>query len=652
MNCFDPDKPEFLKFVPFVLLCGQLFLLGACEKVPPEYEGLSIQSSWSMIFYRNREVRYVDLLLVLDTSPEMEDIKPELQTTLQQIERFVETHPNATPNALNFGIISGDLGAGIHTSIEGCEREGGDGGELGVLSGVDVAEMCIGNGQRYLVDRPPLGCTLCRFNGDCGKNPCTQKNCDMVSRPGENLLLTTNLLGGQTCRNFSGRLSEVLQCLIDVPFEGCRFFQPLNAIESVLEKSNKVPNEPDVASARFFREDAFPMISIVAGKDDCSAADPDQLYDPSFEIDNLDSLQGPFGLFRCFEWGVDCGVEDPREIGPRTQCVAGPAEEDSPQLMRTVKSYVPVIESLMNPLLRTEVYVAAGPVKEVLTVSRDSNGNPRLEPSCTLRDSEEEAAPGVRLRDFVRAVNQKENIDYYFENVCQPFFYSLLGATLSGSSSPIRYRLPVSRISGCPEGLMGTSCQVCNPRCSAWVTINMNLLDEKIYRVPWCGHVCKNGLCTVDDLTECLQVPEEEMACVCRKGDSPAVVDGVMGCAPLLYPLGAAYEHVSLNLDPRLADIIPSTEPSCIGTGCSLDTAGEASACWYLASPTSERYFSGHQIGMIREKQRAKRIQYKVNCRWVSDKETHCHDGVDNDEDCLTDEDDPDCSAHDDPDTI
>ena len=300
-------------------------------------------------------------------------------------------------------------------------------------------------------------------------------------------------------------------------------------------------------------------------------------------------------------------------------------------------------------IIRSGVHVAAGPVNEVLTVSRDSKGNPRLEPSCTLRDSEEEAAPGVRLRDFVRAMNQKDDIDYYFENVCQSSFYSFLETTSSGwSRSSIR--LPVSRISGCPEGLMGTSCQVCNPRCSAWVIINKNLLDEKIYRIPWCGHVCKNGMCTSDDLTECLQEPNDEMACVCRDGYSPAVVDGVMGCAPFLYPLGAAHEHVSLNLDPRLADIIPSTEPSCIGTGCSLETAGEASACWYLVSPTSEWYFIGHQIGMIMEKQRAKRIQYKVNCRWVSDKETLCDDGVDNDEDCLTDDEDPDCSTHDDPD--
>ncbi len=648
INWFSLRFQTVAKLGFFALFISAVWMLGSCKKSFPQFIGPSIQASWSESRSWKDRLEPLDLLLVLDSSPEMEVAKPALHDFLRRLEQWVKPFGMTyMTSQLSFTVMSGDLGAGKHTSIEGCTREGGDRGELGILSGVDVAEMCIGNGQRYLVDRPPLGCTRQSFEGELVNNPCAQENCDMVSLPGENLFLAVNRNGLETCRNFSGDMIDVLECLVDVPFEGCRFFQPLNALESMLK--NELENFDEhhdsggfnKTGGGFFRKEGVRVVMIVAGKDDCSAADPDQLYDPSVEMDDLNSWLGPFGEFRCFEWGVDCGVSDPRAPGVRTGCTAGPGEGSSPQLMRTVESYLSTMKFL-NPSFQLSLFSFGGRVSEELMVSRTSDGNPRLEPSCRLTEGGEEVFPAVRLREFVMSVMEETLSEFVFHEICRQNFSGLFGHRHPRSfldDSWLRFR-----ISGCPEGVPGTSCQVCNPNCAVWVTIGKSLPDERIYRVPWCGHVCRNGMCTPDDLIGCLEETDGETPCACPEGYSPTVVESKVGCALLHYPMGVPYEYVDFDLDPRLADILPSSEPMCIGPGCPLETAGEASACWYLVSPSSERYLKGGDIGMVMEKQRfPSRIFYKFTCRWVPDKETLCDDGIDNDEDCLTDEEDPDC---------
>jgi len=49
---------------------------------------------------------------------------------------------------------------------------------------------------------------------------------------------------------------------------------------------------------------------------------------------------------------------------------------------------------------------------------------------------------------------------------------------------------------------------------------------------------------------------------------------------------------------------------------------------------------------MIMDRQRSMRIQYGGACHLATYRETLCEDGIDNDEDCLTDGEDPDCRSY------
>jgi hypothetical protein len=114
-------------------------------------------------------------------------------------------------------------------------------------------------------------------------------------------------------------------------------------------------------------------------------------------------------------------------------------------------------------------------------------------------------------------------------------------------------------------------------------------------------------------------------------------VDGQEGCAPLHYPNG----DPGTDRDPQLATLLPRVEPTCTGTQCADGTEGSASACWYLGTNTA---CAGEtELRVVRAQDPPDRTFLDGECAAAFAQEETCDDGVDNDEDCLTDTLDPDC---------
>lgn len=126
---------------------------------------------------------------------------------------------------LHIGVVSTDLGAGPHTDIPSCELLGGDGGILGRFKGIDRGELCIGPGQRYLVDVATLGCRIDWDYSGC-EHGCTQANCDLFQQENEVLTLVADQDGCPRCRNFTQTLEDTLLCLVDLgTFSGTPIIQ-------------------------------------------------------------------------------------------------------------------------------------------------------------------------------------------------------------------------------------------------------------------------------------------------------------------------------------------------------------------------------------------------------------------------------------------
>ena len=114
----------------------------------------------------------------------------------------------------------------------------------------------------------------------------------------------------------------------------------------------------------------------------------------------------------------------------------------------------------------------------------------------------------------------------------------------------------------------------------------------------------------------------------------PTLYGGQPFCAPLLYQ-----EPPNQQYDSRLLDLIDRVEPPCDGPEC----LGQASACYYLTDDTDCEH--GVVMRIVFGTEPPERTFAIGSCEMVSTwTEQSCDDGMDNDEDCLIDTEDPDCT--------
>jgi hypothetical protein len=91
--------------------------------------------------------RDVDILLVVDNSPSMENEQQHLRTQFVALIHELKQMPNGLPG-VHIGVVTADLGVGSFTTIRYCAEEGGDRGVLGKVGTQNTADTCIGSGQR------------------------------------------------------------------------------------------------------------------------------------------------------------------------------------------------------------------------------------------------------------------------------------------------------------------------------------------------------------------------------------------------------------------------------------------------------------------------------------------------------------------------
>ena len=280
----------------------------------------------------------VDILFVVDGTGDMAEEQTALAAAFPDfLEALAEAH-GSLPD-LHIAIASMDVGVGPSPWGEGCSGPGDDG----------LFQTCPGIEGFYLED-------------------------------------VSDGAGGRVT-NYEGTLEEAFACASALGITGCAIEQPLESMRRALDGTR-----PEQAS--FLREDAALAVVIVTTEDDCSTEDP-ALFDTS--QDTIDSPLGPRTSFRCFEFGVSCAEDDPRALGPRTDCVPAP---DSPYLYE-LDEYVDFLTSL-KPREHLAVSLVGGPPTPVeVVMSSGDPADPALGPSCS--GTHGTAAPAVRLHAFVDA---------------------------------------------------------------------------------------------------------------------------------------------------------------------------------------------------------------------------------------------------------
>ncbi len=575
----------------------------------------------------------LDLLFVLDNSGSMENEQSVLRAQFNTLVDRLSGIPGGLPD-LHVGVVSTDLGAGSYTSLGTCETVGGDRGALGLSSGVDHGQAVIGAGQHYIVDVEPKGCSIDKVpladGVQCQDNNCTQANCDQAAQGNEQLVLVQDpQTGCPRCRNYEGDIVDVFSGYADFGIDGCGFEQQFEAAMKALDSDNS-------DNAGFLRDEALLALVWVTDEDDCSASDPDTLFNPDPNLDDMNSPLGPLSSFRCFEFGVQCDINDRTIMGPRTDCQP---RDDAQALLYPVSRYSAFFESLKEPEWIVLAAIAGPiPADGTVNVRPDVVGRPTLDFSCLDPvNPSEGGTPAIRIKALVSMFNSPGAMaTWAFTSVCSTDYTPVLTGVADKAAGVFGGICMDEPIYGCPVGPSGTACRDCAPSCRVFEVAGRGGAQEKRYAIPWCGALCQDGLCDAASLQPCGD--DGSGRCICENGLAPTLVDGVTGCASLHYPEGIP--NVSGN-DSDLAGLIPPAEPTCQGPDCSEDQAGMIPACWYVTNNSA--CGSNLSIRVVRaEDPEAGRI-IDASCRIIERGEADCDNGIDDDQDCQTDDEDSDC---------
>jgi len=351
--------------------------------------------------------------------------------------------------------------------------------------------------------------------------------------------------------------------------------------EQPLEAMYKALDPINAANAGFVRDDAILAVVLITDEDDCSARNP-RLFDNSQTA--INSTLGPLTSFRCFEFGITCDRNARTAQGRRQDCVP---REDPGALLHPVSRYTQFLRSLKAEE-RLVVAAIAGPFAGSVSVGRDEYDQPAVQPSCaTARGG---AVPGVRLKAFVEAFNGPVDLGWAYTPICSPTYTDALQGVAEKIAGMLDPCFPFP-LKGCADpavlaGLPGDG-QVCND-------------------------TCRPG-CTVQEVREETPAPTSVPPClqVCPAGPCPQNVDPA-----------AAYAEG--HPDPR-------------------DPSLPVPACWQVVYNEHCHEARGAEVVIARRADPPAGTRTTVSCQTLAPREQLCQNGLDDDEDCLIDTEDPDC---------
>tara|TARA_R110002096_G_scaffold16898_1_gene57671 strand:- start:130888 stop:131565 length:678 start_codon:yes stop_codon:yes gene_type:complete len=206
----------------------------------------------------------------------------------------------------------------------------------------------------------------------------------------------------------------------------------------------------------------------------------------------VDSELGALTSFRCFDFGVECSPDAPREVGAKENCVA---REDS-SYMHSVTGYARFLKGLKGPNIPIvfSVIAGSGPV----VVGTDGVG-PDLEPACGVDDGAGRVAdPAIRLASMASQMGMPDP-----SSICEEVDLTSTAETV------------LSMMSG--------RCVSADAReCRFGDVANLGLLDvQTIQKLPLCENAGSSEACVDVTLSSSSCVGSFAEVSVDRRGTTP-----------------------------------------------------------------------------------------------------------------------------------
>jgi len=361
----------------FLAIAG--LMVSGCVDRPIEKPGLGGEGELPQYFPQSVE-KDIDILFVIDNSNSMAEEQVALSKNFPNfIEALKSKKLNDKIPNVHIGVITSDLGAGNY-GLPSCEVAGGDGGKL--------------QSQPRIAGCTPPSQPFISYNEG-----------------------VTNIKSGT--KDPIEQVKEAFPCIAEIGTGGCGFEHQIQAAQRALDGCGTDNNNDNLGDCKFnpgfIRKDAFLAVVFITDEDDCSAQKP-QLFDSNQS--SLSDPLGPLTSFRCFEFGIQCDINDRTKPGPRKNCK--PAYD----WLYKVDAYVNFFKGLKPPG-RVLMFAIAGPTDKV-EVGMDAQ-NPVLRPSC--QTSMGRAAPAIRIKTLIDGFGDKgffnKGTDFSLEqdidvNICSP----------------------------------------------------------------------------------------------------------------------------------------------------------------------------------------------------------------------------------------
>ena len=344
MHAIHPASTR-TRLVWSVLLLPALAL--SCGRPVSVNDGGADTGQQSDLFVPATPLDDIDILFVIDNSDAMGSAQEAISRAFLA---FIDalrcpSLNNRIPN-VHIGIVTSDLGAGNY-GLPSCEVKSGDGAKLQAQ-------------PRFMGCTPPAQPFIAHVEGLTNINSATTDPVQQVK--------------------------EAFQCVALVGSGGCNFEHQLEAARAALDP--KLAINPG-----FVRKNALLAVVFFTDEDDCSARRP-QLFDPNQS--NLSDPLGPLTSFRCFEFGIQCDVNDRTLPGPRTGC------QPAGDWLYSIDRYVTFFKGLKPPtwLLMAAIAGPSAPVEVKI-----EGQIPMLQPSC--KTSAGSAGPAIRLEALIRGFGEQ-----------------------------------------------------------------------------------------------------------------------------------------------------------------------------------------------------------------------------------------------------
>jgi hypothetical protein len=408
----------------------------------------------------------VDILFVLDDWASTAEVQQKLSAELPL---FLATlKAPSVPLNLHLAVVTADMGVSGDTSGgTGCTPHGDD-GAFQNSARLSCTDTTLASGATFLAD------------------------------------------DGRGTRNFTGSISDVLQCIFPPGGDGCGFPQPLAAAEHALGADNLVGGvpTPPAGNAGFLRPDAELAIVFLSNQDDCSAPAGTPLYSPG-GAQSLANPLGPLQHYRCNQFGHLCrdpatGALLPPPLDPPSDAEGSPSaptldlgscqdNDLGTGLLTPVSQFVADIRALKtdpdNQIVVAAIAAPASPYSVAWVPAAGAPAGelwPEIEHSCGAvgADDVNPAAtmttddgsfgdPGVRLAQFADAFPQS-----LLASVCNPSYAAAAGtiatkiAGLAGNQNCLPgqlqldgYGQPACTVTATVTNASGASLTVPYPNC-------------------------------------------------------------------------------------------------------------------------------------------------------------------------------------------